>query len=44
MPGTEKREIIPVFPGLLGHMVPAEDQVGELCDGKSFRMVRRALN
>lgn len=34
----------PVFPGLFGHTVPAEDQVGEPCDGKPSRTVRRALN
>lgn len=32
------------FPGLFGHTVPAEDQVGEPCDGKPSRTVRRALN
>ncbi|CAL0314640.1 unnamed protein product [Lupinus luteus] len=29
---------------LFGHTVPAEDQVGEPCDGKPSRTVRRALN
>jgi hypothetical protein len=41
---TKKSEIVPLFPGLFGHKVPAEDQVGEPCDGKPSRTVRRALN
>lgn len=40
--GKGKRDL--TFPGLFGHMVPAEDQVGEPCDGKPSRTVRRALN
>ncbi|KAL8538536.1 hypothetical protein ACS0TY_000524 [Phlomoides rotata] len=30
--------------GLFGHTVPAEDQVGEPCEGQPSRTVRRALN
>ena len=41
---AKESEIVPVFPGLFGHTVPAEDQVGEPCDGKPSRTVRRALN
>ncbi|KAF7117269.1 hypothetical protein RHSIM_RhsimMtG0004100 (mitochondrion) [Rhododendron simsii] len=38
-----QRKARPLFPGLFGHTVPAEDQVGEPCDGKPSRTVRRAL-
>lgn len=41
---AKESEIVPLFPGLFGHKVPAEDQVGEPCDGKPSRTVRRALN
>nr|GMC56868.1 ATP synthase CF1 beta subunit [Ipomoea batatas] len=41
--GKGKRDLT-FFPGLFGHTVPAEDQVGEPCDGKPSRTVRRALN
>lgn len=40
---AKESETIPLFPGMFGHTIPAEDQVGESCNGKPSHTVRRTL-